>query len=143
MRYQGIGIPSTTITICQLVKYTKLLVYNIDKIKKNKIVEVIYIPSLFSITLELGYIQRFNHLIGQKTSNIGSTKGSIILIINKKESRDNKEEDNKKNNKGKDNKEENNKKEDYKGDNKEEDNIGEEQIPYLLSTNIIKLPPLL
>ena len=114
-----------------------------DKVEKDKIVGVIYIPSLFSIILELGYTRRFNYLVGQKTGDIDNAKGSIILAIDKEESGDDKEEDNKGDDKGEDNKGENNKEEDYKGDDKEEDDIEEEQMPYLLSANIIKLPPLL
>ena len=94
-----------------------------DKVKKNKIIGVIYILSLFNITLELGYTRRFNHLISQKIGDINSAEGSITSTIDEEESEDNKEEDNKGDNKKKDNKRENNKKEDYKRDDKKKDNI--------------------
>ena len=64
MRYQGTGIPSAAAAIRQSVKYTELLVCGMDKVKKDKMAGVIYVPSLFSIILELGYARRFNCLVG-------------------------------------------------------------------------------
>ena len=55
MRYIDKNIPSIAATFCYTVKDIDLLVYNMNIVKKDKKVRLLYILSLFNLFIKLGY----------------------------------------------------------------------------------------
>ncbi|KAL2039012.1 hypothetical protein N7G274_008061 [Stereocaulon virgatum] len=92
-RYKGKGIPSAAAVICEKVSAGSLMVCGTDKVEKDKMAGVLYVPSLFGISMKLEHARRFNRLLGQKTGDEYTTEESTPSATDEEESDDEGEDD--------------------------------------------------